>query len=469
MGLQNFPWRIYLRFVFLQALVLFGAFSAFVWALNRFANGALSPYLPACLVFGAGFIFAFSLWIGREFFLPLGRLIQKSRVLLSRRSGRTAELDDVMLSTTEEEWHELDRMLDRVQTDLHRTTDRLSRGREETNTLMSAISDAIIAVDPSGQPLFYNAQFEKQFGGGNSQARLGEFFRAPDVLESFRRVFATQQSVQTELSLQPLLAKEWRDYQLAVAPLRLNDSDRVYGALGIFHDVTDLKRAERIRIEFVANASHELRTPLTSVKGYVETLRVDLRAGRTQGADRFIDVIARNVDRLIHLVNDLLALSALEGHSVIEKKLLNVRELTEAVLKNLDNDRNDKNQLITTDYSAQQVCADLAKVEQVLTNLVQNAIKYTPSSGRIEVIWRASENGATELLVRDNGPGIAAKHLSRIFERFYRIDPSRSREQGGTGLGLAIVKHILLRHGGSVSVSSELGKGTEFVCRFPGI
>lgn len=341
---------------------------------------------------------------------------------------------------------------------------------------MSALSEAILAVNAEGNVMFFNSRFaflfldkvEKDLRA--SCACLGEIFRAPALLQAFDRVL--RDGVHQQIDV-PLFVKNDvipRHFSLSVAPLR-RESGATYGAIGVFHDVTELKRTEKIRIDFVANVSHELRTPLTSIKGYTETLRQDVAQQDYRSADKFLEVIARNADRLMRLIEDLLDLSSLESSEANEeisqiKSEVDLRELTNKVLQQLEPRRAEKKHTIEAFYEAQGVQAEPERTEQVLVNLLENAIKYTPPEGKLKVRWARSPE-TVRLHVSDNGPGIPAEHQSRLFERFYRVDQARSRELGGTGLGLAIVKHIMQRHGGSAWVVSELGKGSEFICEFP--
>ncbi len=235
-----------------------------------------------------------------------------------------------------------------------------------------------------------------------------------------------------------------------------------------------LKRTEKMRIEFVANVSHELRTPLTSIKGYAETLLQDLTEGR--GADpEFVKIIVKNSNRLLDLIQDLLDLSMIEsGVDELSVQELDTEEVSQHAVKHLERFALAKGTEVKIDCKAKVVYADPKRLDQVLTNLVNNAIKYCPAHSIITVKWNSEVSGSkggnqkwTVLEVIDNGNGIPASHLDRLFERFYRIDKGRSRETGGTGLGLSIVKHILQRHNGTVSVESTVGVGTRFICRFP--
>lgn len=234
--------------------------------------------------------------------------------------------------------------------------------------------------------------------------------------------------------------------------------------------IAALKKAEKMRIDFVANVSHELRTPLTSIKGYTETLIEDLNAG-TEIDPGFLQIILKNSNRLLALINDLLDLSAIEsGADILNMDEISIQDLTDHALKTLQHHAEKKNSQIETLIECSTLYGDPKRVEQVLTNLADNAIKYGPSGTKIKIHWyEADFDGHPRIVleVSDNGPGIAEKYLDRIFERFYRLDKGRSREMGGTGLGLSIVKHIMQRHNGTVSVASSVSTGTVFICKFP--
>jgi two-component system phosphate regulon sensor histidine kinase PhoR len=234
--------------------------------------------------------------------------------------------------------------------------------------------------------------------------------------------------------------------------------------------IAALKKAEKMRIDFVANVSHELRTPLTSIKGYTETLIEDIHAGIEINPD-FLQIILKNSNRLLALINDLLDLSAIEsGADILNMDEISIQDLTDHALKTLQLNAAKKNSQIETLIECQTLYGDAKRVEQVLTNLADNAIKYCPNGSKIKIHWYEAElEGHPRIVldVSDNGPGISEKYLDRIFERFYRLDKGRSRDMGGTGLGLSIVKHIMQRHNGTVAVSSSANTGTVFTCKFP--
>ena len=352
--------------------------------------------------------------------------------------------------------------------DLEVKPETVSLEREQLETLMGALTDAILALDTDENPMFFNGQFAVLIGRENlnlENMKLWELFRDPEILISFRR--ALKEGRTSTSNVTPFDQDTGRKYySLSVAPLRRPDRS-IYGTVGIFHDVTDLKNAEQMRMDFVANVSHELRTPLTAIKGYSDTLVDDTRQGRPVDMD-FLEIIIRNVDRLMSLISDLLDLSSLDSASdVLQKEGIVTEDLTLRVITQMQGSFEKKNQKITIKATSGIVFADLRRLEQVLVNLLDNARKYTPEGGEITVLWEPVANGDVLLKVVDSGPGIHPEHHSRLFERFYRVDKARSREMGGTGLGLAIVKHIMQRHGGAVWVKSEMGRGASFVCRFP--
>ena len=430
-------------------------------------------YLTTLFITVLAFSAAYLVFTSRAYARPLGRLIQRAREL--RRLD--VEIIENELTTEElqeepGEWSDLERALNRIHRDLRSRTEDLSREREELSALLGAVSDAILAVSDDESPLFFNSQFAMLFGGEartGSAFTLSDIFRVPDVLNCYRDVLQTGERRQLDATLRTSGVSQGRSrhYSISVAPLRDAETAEIFGAVGIFHDVTELKQSEQIRIEFVGNASHELRTPITSIKGYVETLKDDFKNKNFEGADQFINIISRNVDRLIFLVNDLLDLSTLESGGELKKVVVSTAEVTESALKQLETKRALKKQNIKVTDHAAQLMADPQRIEQVLLNLIDNAIKYTPEGRDIEVIWAVSGSDII-LHVKDNGAGIATEHQPRLFERFYRVDAGRSREQGGTGLGLAIVKHIMIKHGGTIRLVSKQGVGSEFISSFPG-
>lgn len=258
-----------------------------------------------------------------------------------------------------------------------------------------------------------------------------------------------------------------------VRPVRLSLQLHPYGEgrrLLLSRDVTLIKQAEAMRRDFVANVSHEMRTPLTVLAGFVETMQtLDLSPQETR---RYLDLMSVQSERMQTLVSDLLTLSRLEGSPLpgmsdwVDVRVLMAQCELDARALSSYMGRIEHTMKFEQDQ-ASQLCGIASELQSAFSNLVSNAVRYTPASGRIEVSWRLLEDGRGEFSVSDTGPGISAEHLPRLTERFYRVDRSRSRETGGTGLGLAIVKHVLHRHGAVLNIQSEVGQGSRFAILVP--
>ena len=247
----------------------------------------------------------------------------------------------------------------------------------------------------------------------------------------------------------------------------LNGQGRRHGTVLVFHDLTRLKQLESARQEFVANVSHELRTPLSLIKGYVETL-LDGARDNPEVATKFLQTIDRNAERLRLLIEDLLTISELEsGRVKLSLQAVALGPVVAKVLEDFKTRAEAKGMRLVNQAPDLAIRADVDRLEQVLGNLVDNAIKYGRAKGAVTVGGRAADGGQVEVFVQDDGPGIPPEALERLFERFYRVDKARSREQGGTGLGLAIVKHIVQSHGGRVWATSEPGHGATFLFVLP--
>jgi two-component system phosphate regulon sensor histidine kinase PhoR len=255
-------------------------------------------------------------------------------------------------------------------------------------------------------------------------------------------------------------------FDLRVVPIGSVNGSGADGALGVFFDITRTERLELVRQEFLSNVSHELRTPLTSIIAFVETLESGA-TDDTESCQRFLSIIRKNASRMQGLIDDILELTAIEGGNVqLRIAPVELHEVVDDISATLAASAAAQNVMLENRVDPEvMVYADARRLEQMLTNLIDNAIKFSREHGTVVI---SHESGARDrILVQDNGDGIPAQHLERVFERFYRVDRARSRDLGGTGLGLAIVKHIALLHGGEVTVTSELGKGSTFTIHLP--
>lgn len=257
-----------------------------------------------------------------------------------------------------------------------------------------------------------------------------------------------------------------RVFDLRVVPLGGSDGTNTSGAIGVFFDITQLEKLERVRQEFLSNLSHELRTPLTAILAFVETLETGA-LDDSENSRRFLSIISKNATRMHSLIDDILELSAIEAGNVgVQAEEIEFAPLVNDVITALAAKASSRGIAVSNKVAPGTVIvADPRRLEQMLTNLVDNAIKFNRDGGKVQI--RCDVGARIRILVQDTGEGIPAQHLERLFERFYRVDRARSREMGGTGLGLAIVKHLARAHGGEVRVTSELGQGSVFEIELP--
>ena len=339
---------------------------------------------------------------------------------------------------------------------------RLSTEKQRLDTILRSMGEGVMVTAPDGVITLVNPAFRRLFTitGDVEGKKLVEISRHPDLLESYNNLSTPGvHELVREIDIQPngvTLFTHW-------VPLNVDGIRQ--GIVAVFHDISDLKKAENMRRDFVANVSHELRTPVTIIKGYSETLLDGALESDPVRARRFVEIISSHSDRLANLVNDILALSSLESkEALIDLNQIDVSGTIAKVCMLLQERATQKNIHIINESvggTLPRVMADQGRLEQVVVNLLENAIKYTPDGGSVR-LFTEDENEYIRVSVADSGIGIPYKDLPRIFERFYRVDEARTREQGGTGLGLAIVKHIVQLHGGTVSVASEPGRGSLF-------
>lgn len=320
----------------------------------------------------------------------------------------------------------------------------------------------VLVMDAGKRLLYANPFFEKTFSAaGKLEGKgLSEVVKDKTVVETVDRMLASKEEEPQEIAVE---GKGGRFFEARLVPFVMDAKPRAQRVIiGFFHDVTEEKRVEAIKRDFVANVSHELRTPLSSIKGYAETL-LDGAMSDKATLKNFLTIIDRHANRMTALIEDLLTLSMLESHQIpMSFALLDIKGLIKNVVQGFEKQAKDKAIKLILDIEKEipKITADKDRLEQVIVNLVDNAIKYT-NKGTVKVCAGKSDN-MLQIDVEDTGIGIPEKDIPRIFERFYRVDKGRSRELGGTGLGLAIVKHIIQGHNGKIWVRSQLGKGSVF-------
>ncbi|HEU5397605.1 MAG TPA: ATP-binding protein [Verrucomicrobiae bacterium] len=340
-----------------------------------------------------------------------------------------------------------------------------SEAQAQQQVLFNSMIEGLLLLDRHRKIYLANRTFKNLFGikielRGKT---VMEALRLHALAELVERVEVENQVLEYELKL-PELNERWLQVNAALIN---NSAGEREGTILVFHDLTRLKQLERTREEFVANVSHELRTPLSLIKGYVETL-LDGARDNPEVSERFLKIIERNAQRLDLLIQDLLTISALEsGRIQLDLKPVALPALIDKIFADLKPPADNKSIALVNELPELTATGDVNRLEQVFANLVDNAIKYGRPNGRVVVGGRRLEGDKLELFVHDDGPGIPPESIDRVFERFYRVDKARSRDQGGTGLGLSIVKHIVQSHGGEVWARSEPGKGTNFYLTLP--
>lgn len=355
--------------------------------------------------------------------------------------------------------------LERASYNLRRKYLRLKKNTSDERavfeTIFSGLKEAVVTIDPDLKIISFNSAFMQQFkwapASKNTNYFLHDVIRDPEVLKTFKTVFANSTVARNEVG----------QYQLFASPLP-SVEDHPTWVLGVFYDMSEIQKTEKIRVDFVANASHELRTPLTVIRGFANLLSAKLQNESSEHIE-MIKPIVESSHNMTLLLNDLLNLSKLDHLDKIEKVQLSTKEITADILSELEQIIAINNKKIICHFDKEFVFADYSSLSQILRNLVVNAIRYSGSEKEAEIIhinWLPA-NQMTELSVKDFGSGIAKEHQARIFERFYRVDKGRNRNQGGSGLGLALVKHHTLIHGGQIYLESDIGQGCKFVCQFP--
>jgi two-component system phosphate regulon sensor histidine kinase PhoR len=371
----------------------------------------------------------------------------------------------------------LEQHLNDMSTKVRDTLQQITDEKDQADSILHCMIEGVLVLDPKGHVVVINDRAKAMFHVPKERdihgASVLEISRHPEIHKILEEVldfdFVSQRySKEVELD-----NERW--FRVNAVSLKDNRGNSL-GSILVFHDITDIKRFETIRSDFVANVSHELRTPLTAIRGYVETLLHSPPANASDG-QQFLAIIDRHAARLSRLTEDLLTLSDLESGNVqLSLQPLDASQLIQRVLEVFWDQANRKNIKLTHHFApgTTKLLGDSDRLQQLFINLVDNAIKYTPNGGAVTLTagFAAPQNGGAshvEIAVSDTGPGIPEKDVPRLTERFYRVDKARSRDLGGTGLGLAIVKHIIQAHKAELKIESQLNKGTTVRVRLPAV
>jgi len=397
---------------------------------------------------------------------------------LQRFSQRIAEGDfrPLLREGPRDELSDLADSLNQTAARLDREIRLLSGERNRSSAILRSMVEGVAVIDAEERLVFYNRAFSEILivDSANAEGRpLIEVVRNSDLVGLIRRALRGDEGLQSDITMG---ITQTRSFSITAAPVKALDAPasgrdpqaKPSGAVVVLHDVTELRRLERVRQDFVANVSHEFKTPLTAIQGFAETLL----AGALDDPEnnrRFLEIIRNHAIRLARLTNDLLKLARIEaGKMEVEFSSVSLLELIEGCTETtlLKANRKEITLEITVPPQLPAVRGDVALLRDVLQNLLDNAIQYTPARGHISVSATAGPREAV-VTVADTGIGIPLADSERIFERFYRVDAARSREAGGTGLGLSIAKHIVEAHGGKLWVESTVGQGSRFSFSLP--
>ncbi len=439
-------------------------------------ENAVGDYQKRTLAIAIGVVvlaILLALYSAQRISRPLEKMKQGAEQLTKGRIDQLVKIDSEHMSV---EMAGLANSINQMAEQINRRVRIIIQQRNELEAVFSSMADAVVAIDSEKNIIRMNQAAATLFSLSSEVVKgkaVQAIIRNPYILEMIDFTLGHNQQQEQKVTLsygaEPVML------EIHAVPLR-DEADNSMGVLLVMNDLTKLNRLENIRQDFVANVSHELKTPITAIKGYVETL-LDGALDDEDNARRFLNIVVRQANRLDSIVDDLLILSRIEDREGKEDIELTVREVgpvLESALQTCAVNADEKDIVIEVECD-EELYAPINQplLEQAVINLLNNAISYSPHGTRITLSCQGSRSVQGEHLVQfsvsDNGPGIAKEHLPRLFERFYRCDKARSRDQGGTGLGLAIVKHIAHTHNGTVEVESTPGKGSIFTLTLPGV
>lgn len=424
--------------------------SIYMDSISLLNNKFLNYYLIIIVV-----ILIFTLWICNK----ITYIIVKPIKDLDFATDRIAkgELNRRVNITSADELGALGKNFNSMANKLQKTINEALDNQNRLEAILKCMDSGIIAVDRNFNVIMINPYAERIFG-------IDEDIMGKSLLNNIKdyeleKILLNNDNEYKEFKI---MWPQERDLRIKTTDI-INRNEHI-GKVAVVQDITDIKKLENMRSQFVANVSHELKTPLTSIKGFAETLK---EVDDVKYREKFLDIINNEAERLTRLINDILILSHIENKKEIKKEYINVDDLINDVFLLIKSQAESKKiKLILEGDKIDNILGDGDKFKQMLINLIDNAVKYNHLGGYVKILCKSYDKYFT-ITVKDNGVGIPKSEISRLFERFYRVDKARSRANGGTGLGLAIVKHIIILFNGEIFVESELGKGSSFIVKIP--
>lgn len=471
---NNLFWKIFTSYV----VLLIGCLALTGYFMSRFLKGYHANFLTKNMASDKIIIlyiiltFVATVGIGFVIFrISTSPLLSITQIARNFAQGNFTSKVEIITSG---EMGDLANAINAMGVELRTRMQTIFDDENKMDAIMANMNDAIITTDMQERIILINNAAKTMFGISKvmiNKDYLWEKIRNEKLRQLVREIIHSlskngDMAQSSKVSEIEILSPEKRLLQTHLSPIQIDKDTR--GILLVFHDITELRKLENTRREFVTNVSHELRTPLASIKGSVETLLENCTPGG-EHTQEFLNIIKRHTERLDNLIKDILELSRLDSNDLkIELHRIDIQPCIENIFTHYKDLCAEKNQ--TFDLQMPQyipaIETDNYLLRQLLTNLLDNAAKYTPKGGRIYLKVEPL-NESVRFVVSDTGIGIPQEHQPRIFERFYRVDPARSREMGGTGLGLSIVKHIVTLHHGSVKVESKVGIGSRFIVTLP--
>ena len=447
-------WRLGLTYLALALAVFAGIY----WSSAAGVSSDAAAAVRHSLWLAAAGIFVITVVVSFTFSLLFSSRINRVKRFAQRAAA--GDFTPLQRAAAGDELADLADAVGGMVAQLGQTIHTLTDERNQSAAILGSMVEGVAVVGADERILYCNQAFEQilELPQGSSQGKkLVEGLRQADLVTAVRQVLPGGDEVTGEVEVGTVRR---RSFSVTAAPVRAAEAS---SAVLVLHDITELRRLERVRRDFVANVSHEFKTPLTAIQGFAETLlggALDDKANRK----RFVEIIREHAQRLARLTDDLLKLSRIEaGRLDLESRPVSVTGLVNGCVETARLKAESRGLRIVVELpeGLPPVRGDAVQLDEVLQNLIDNALQYTPSGGRIDVT--ACSNGHEVIFtVADTGIGIPESDLERIFERFYRVDAARSREAGGTGLGLSIARHIVDAHGGRIWVESAVGQGSRF-------